>query len=460
MDVINNFMNLTSSEGISRRKFLKASARGMAKLTALGIVSAVPLTRKAVAAGEIRPPDIRIEPNPVVKVLRWSEFVRSEKQIWLENTRRWEKLTGGRVETDFLSWTQIRPKAALEATIGTGHDIVFGWHDDPHLYPDRLIDLTDLAQYLGKKYGGWYPICEIYGRAMRTARWIALPIRVGGTCINYRQSRVQEAGFEALPGNIEGLIRCCKALRSKGHYTGFALGHAVGDANTWTHWWLWSFGGKAVEADGKTVAINSMETVQALNAARELFETMIPGVEQWLDPDNNKAFLNGEISVTNNASSIVYKAKHNFEQIYADLAVANMPVGPLGRPAELQAVSMGFIFKHSPVPNAARHYLAFMFEAEQYGDWVSGSQGYITQALRQFYDLPAWRQDARITPFRECASRLFPNSYAGPPCTASAAAMSEFIIVDMFADACTEKKSPRQAALTAEKRLARLYRQA
>jgi multiple sugar transport system substrate-binding protein len=120
---------------------------------------------------------------------------------------------------------------------------------------------------------------------------------------------------------------------------------------------------------------------------------------------------------------------------------------------------MGIIFKHSQVPNAARHYLTFMFEAEQYGHWISSSWGYITQALKQFYDLPAWRQDARITPYRECAARQFPDSYAAAPCTASAAAMSEYIIVDMFAEACTGKKTPKQAALTAEKRLARFYRQ-
>jgi multiple sugar transport system substrate-binding protein len=450
-------MNLNLSETLSRREFFKASARGVAVLSVAGIGPSLPFAITPAAAGEIKPPDIQIESKPVVKVLRWSEFVQSEKEIWLENTRRWEKLTGGRVETKFLPWTHIRPRAALEATIGTGNDIVFGWHDDPHLYPDKLIDVSDLAEYLGRRYGGWYPIGETYGRSTEDNRWIALPLRVGGNCINYRRSRIQEAGFETLPGTIGGLIKCCQALRSKGHYTGFALGHAVGDANTWTHWWLWSFGAKAVEADGKTVAINSEKTVQALDAACELYETMIPGVDRWLDPDNNEAFLKGAISVTNNASSIVYAAKHDHPEIYADLAVANLPVGPLGRPAELQAISMGFIFKHSTVPNAARHYLAFMFEAEQYGNWISGSYGYITQALKQFYDLPAWHDDARITPYRECASRQFPDSYAAPPSIASAAAMSDYIIVDMFADACTGRQTPREAALKAEKRLARFY---
>ena len=445
------------SRRISRREFFKVSARGLAGLTVSGVVPALTFTGKTGSA-EIKPPAIQVESNPVVKVLRWSEFVQSDRDIWLENTRRWEKLTGGRVETDFLPWTDVRPRAAMEATIGAGHDIVFGLYDDPHLYSDKLLDLTEIAEYLGKKYGGWYPVCETYGRSTRDNRWISLPIGISGQCINYRKSRVREAGFEILPGDIKGFLKCCKALKAKGHYTGFALGHAVGDATVWTHWWLWSFGGKAVENDGKTIAINSKETVTALDTVRELYETMIPGTEKWMDPDNNKAFLNGEISLTNNGSSIVYAAKHSYPKIDADLAVTNYPVGFNDRPMELALTSVGFIFKHSPVPDATRHYLTFMFEAKQYGKWISGSRGYITQALKHYHDLPFWKQDPRITPYRECASRSLSNGYAGPLGTSSAAAMSEYIIVDMFADACMGRRTPQQAALVAEKRLSRLYR--
>jgi multiple sugar transport system substrate-binding protein len=443
---------------ISRRDFFKASASGMAGLCAAGIYSGLAFAQKPAAAGEIEPPDIQIEHQPLVKVLRWSEFIKSDKEIWLRNTRRWEMMTGGRVETDFVPWTHVRPKAAMEATIGAGHDIVFGWYDDPHLYPDKLVDLTDLAEYLGRRYGGWYPICETYGQAAGTKRWIALPVGISGACLIYRQKWVQEVGFETLPADIEGLLRCCKALRSKGHFTGFALGHAVGDANSWTHWWLWAFGAKAVEADGVTVAINSDETILALDTARELFETMIPGVETWLDPGNNKAFLAGEIALTANGSSIPYLAKHHYPKIDLDLAVANMPVGRVGEPTELHVLSAGFIFKHSQVINAAKHFLRFMFEAEQYGSWINGSWGYITQALKHFHDLPCWEEDPRITPYRECVARMLPNCYAGRLGANSAAAMSEFIVVDMFADACTGRQTPKGAALKAEKRLRRLYR--
>jgi multiple sugar transport system substrate-binding protein len=99
-----------------------------------------------------------------------------------------------------------------------------------------------------------------------------------------------------------------------------------------------------------------------------------------------------------------------------------------------------------------------MFEAEQYGNWIGGSWGYVTQALKRYYDLPSWKQDHRITPYRECAGRVLPNSYDGPLGKSSAAAMSEYIIVDMFADACAGKRTSKEAALAAEKKLARLYK--
>jgi multiple sugar transport system substrate-binding protein len=437
---------------------MRLSAAGLAGagLSAAGI----PLLLQGAPAMAHQVPELKIElePTPVIKVLRWQGFVSSEEEIWLDNTRKWEQQTGGRVITDFIHWESVRAEAAMESVVGAGHDIVLGWFDDPHLYPVKLLDLTDVAEYLGKKYGGWYPVCEMFGRDYQSKRWIALPVGSAGICINYRISHVQAAGFEKVPDDLAGFLECCKALKAKGHPTGFALGHAVGDANTWTHWWLWSFGGKAVEADGKTIAINSQETLLALETAREFYETMIPGVEHWLDPHNNQAFLAGNISLTANGNSIFYASMQKFPEINKDLMTMNYPVGPVGRPTELSLFSLAFVFHHTPVPNAAKHYLRFMFEESQYGEWESGSWGFVTQTLRSHYDLPAWQNDPRITPYRECMGRMLWNGYEGPLGPASAAAMGEYVIVDMFADVCTGKKTPKSAALATEKSLARIYR--
>lgn len=434
----------------TRREFLRHAAAGAAGMAA-GLLPFPTLAQEAVV------PMREIEPAPVLKVLRWGAFVQSDEDIWLDNTRSWEKRTGGRVETDWLPWPDVRPQALMEATLGVGHDIVLGWFDDPHLFPDKLLDLSDIAAYLGGKYGGWYPICEQYGKLWGTDTWIALPVGIPSACINYRVSRLHEAGYETFPADIEQFLACCKALKAKGHRTGFALGHAVGDANTWTHWWLWAFGGKAVEVDGKTVAINSGETRQCLETVRELYETMLPGVEKWQDPDNNRLFLDGAISLTCNGASIPYAARLSAPEIDADLGVANFPIGPVGRPTELGQISQAFIFNFTTVPNAARHFLTFIFEDEQYARWINGSRGYVTQSLQAFHDLEVWNADTRITPYRDVPLRMLSNGHAGQLGKASAAAMSEFVIVDMFAEVCSRARSPRAAALKAEERLATLY---
>ena len=77
-----------------------------------------------------------------------------------------------------------------------------------------------------------------------------------------------------------------------------------------------------------------------------------------------------------------------------------------------------------------------------------------------YYDLPAWKKDPCITPYRECMGRMLWNGDVGPLGPASGAAMSEYVIVDvdMFADVCVGGKSPKTAALDAGKKLKKFYR--
>ena len=51
--------------------------------------------------------------------------------------------------------------------------------------------------------------------------------------------------------------------------------------------------------------------MKALEYGKELYATFIPGTLSWLDPNNNKAFLDGQISVTNNGISIYFAAKNS-----------------------------------------------------------------------------------------------------------------------------------------------------
>ncbi len=411
-------------------------------------------SRGAVAQMSLKP-----EKGAKLRVLRWKRFVQADEDMWLANTKKYTEATGIEIRTDHENWEDVRPKAAVAANIGAGPDVIVGWLDDPHLYPDKLLDLTDVAEYLGKKYGGWFPAARAYGTGGKS-KWIGLPLGAGGALINYRVSWVKEAGFDKIPTNFPDYLRLCQALQKNGHPPGFALSHATGDSETWMHNILWGHGGRLVDEKNQ-VAINSPETIKAIEYMQQLSKTFIEGTAAWSGVSNNNAFLEGKISLTSNGISIYYAAKNSTDAakkaVAADMDHAPMPIGPIGRPTELHLLTQAMVFKYSKYPNAAKDYLRFMWEREQYEPWQAASIGYISHPLKAYDSNKFWGEDPKTAPFKGVVERLQPHSYAGGLGYASAACLADWIVVDMFASACTGNTTPKEAAEQAEKRAKRYY---
>src|SRR5215475_1071096 len=436
-----------------RRDFLKASA-GVAAGTVLGSGSL--LLPGDAAAQSFKPTP---EKGAKLRVLRWKRFVQGDEDMWAENTRKFTQATGIDVRVDAEGWEDVRPKAAVAANIGSGPDIIIGTFEDAHQYPEKLVDMTDLCNYLGGKYGGWYDVAKSY--CTHKGKWIAVPMGCAGNALVYRISAMKAAGFDQFPTDLPTFLKLCQALKAKGLPPGFALGNATGDGNTWTHWLVWAHGGKMVD-EKNNVVINSPETIAALEYGKQMYETFVPGTLSWLDPNNNKAFLDGQIGMTNNGISIYYAAKNSqdakVKALAEDIGHANFPVGPVGRTTELNIFFPMMLFKYSKYPNAAKAYLAFMMEKEQYEPWQKASIGYVTQPLRAYESNPVWTEDPKHTPYRDAMKIMLPNGYAGEMGYASAATMADFIMVNMVAEAASGSKTPKEAAERAQKRAERYYK--
>jgi multiple sugar transport system substrate-binding protein len=430
----------------SRREFLSATAAGAA---------AVVLGVRAHGAEEVK---FTPERDAKLRVLRWKRFVQGDEDQWLANTRRFTQATGVPVQVDSENWEEVRPKAAVAANVGAGPDIVIATDEDPHQYPERLLDVSDLAEYLGRKYQ-WFDVCRDYGT--HEGKWMAIPTAAAGGAMVYRKSLLQEAGFAAFPNDCDGFLKLCQVLKAKGAPCGLALGHATGDANAWCNWLLWGFGGKLTDASSR-VAINSRETLAALEYAKALYATFIPGTASWLDPSNNKAFLAGEIGVTLNGISIYYAARTSpdpkVRSLAADIGHALYPLGPAKSPTRSGLMFPGFVFRYTRYPNAAKEYLRFMMEKEQYEPWQRASLGYISHTLRAYESNPVWTADPQYGYFRDVVKHQRHFGYAGKLGRASAATTADFVVVDMFAEACTGQQSPQAAAARAERRVRRHYR--
>lgn len=242
-----------AKKGMSRRGVLKSglALAGASTAANLAVFSAAWAQQNA----------WKPEAGANLQLLRWKRFIQSEEDGFMRLVEAFTKATGVSVKVINESLDDVQPKASVAANTGQGPDMFWGLYSLPHLFPSKCLDVTDVANHLGKTYGGWVDSAKTYG--MSGGKWIALPVAYNGNVINYRQSMIEKAGFKTVPGDTAGFLELMKALKAKSVPGGFALGRASGDGNAWVHWALWSHGANLVDENDKVI-INSPETVKAL----------------------------------------------------------------------------------------------------------------------------------------------------------------------------------------------------
>jgi multiple sugar transport system substrate-binding protein len=371
------------------------------------------------------------EKGAKLSMLRWKYFVQSEDDAFVKLIDAFGKATGVKVDISRESYEDVQPKASVAANTGTGPDLFWGLYSLPHLFPQKCVDVTDVADYLGKKYGGWVPSAVTYGKSGN--KWIAIPICYSGNMINYRIEASKKAGFSKFPAESDEFLEYAKAMKKNNTAGGFALGHASGDGNGWVHWCLWSQGGNTVDKNDKVI-INSPETAKAL--------------------------LAGEINWTDNGISIYVAAKKDpsKKQIADDMDHAYWPVGPIGKPTELHLMYPALAMTYTKYPQACKALLAFMLEADNFNPWIEAAQGYLTHCLNAYDKNPIWTADPKNKVFGEAAKRTLTAGGLGSVGEKAATAIADFVVLDMFANYCTGREDVKGSIAIAERQLKRIYR--
>jgi multiple sugar transport system substrate-binding protein len=397
------------------------------------------------------------EAGAKLTVMRWKRFVPAEDEAFMAMVAAFQKANNVEVTVFSESFEDIQPKASVSANTGQGPDLVWGLHSLPQLFPDKVIPMNDVADYLGKAYGGWTSAASI--TCTQGKNWLGIPVATIGGYLNYRTAAMEKAGFKTFPTDFPSFLELCKALKANNTPAGFALGHASGDANAWLHWVLWGHNAWLVDQDDKVI-INSPETAKALEYCKALSDTFISGCGSWNDSSNNKAFLAGEIFLTNNGISIYVAAKGDptKKEIAEDMNHALYPVGPIGKPTELQLCVPILAFNYTKFPNAAKAFVAFMLEKPNYDPWLIGAKGYLTQCLNAYDANPVWTSDPKNAVFGQASKRSLPASGIGHPGERAAAAIADFLIVDMFANYCLGREDIKGTMAIAERQAKRLYR--
>jgi multiple sugar transport system substrate-binding protein len=436
----------------TRRSVLK----GGTALTAAAALTGPALLEYAKAWAQSAP--WQAEKGAKLTVMRWKRFVPAEDDAFNAMVAAFGKATGTEMNVFSESFEDVQPKASVAANTGSGLDMAWGLHTLPQLFPTKVLKMNDVADYLGGKYGGWTSAAE--KTCKQGNDWLGIPVATIGGYLTYRKSAVDKAGFsKGVPADFPAYLELCKALQANKTPAGFALGHATGDANAWVHNVLWGHGAYTVDKDDKVI-INSPETMKALEYAKALSDTFIPGVASWNDSSNNKAFLSGELYLTSNGISIYVAAKDDpaKKDLAEDIHHALWPVGAAGKPTELQLAVPILAFNFTKYPNACKAFTAFMLEKENFDPWLSGARGYLTHTLKSYDAAAVWKADPKNEVYSHASERALPASGIGTPGEKAATAIADFIVVDMFANYCTGAKDGKATMAEAERQLKRIYR--
>jgi multiple sugar transport system substrate-binding protein len=443
-----------SKTGMSRRGVLKSglALAGASTAANLAVFSAAWAQQNA----------WKPEAGASLQLLRWKRFIQSEEDGFMRLVEAFTKATGVSVKVINESLDDVQPKASVAANTGQGPDMFWGLYSLPHLFPSKCLDVTDVANHLGKTYGGWVDSAKTYG--MSDGKWIALPVAYNGNVINYRQSMIEKAGFKTVPGDTAGFLELMKALKAKSVPGGFALGRASGDGNAWVHWALWSHGANLVDENDKVI-INSPETVKALEYIKALSDTFVSGTASWNDSFNNKAFLTGAVSLTNNGVSIYAAAKSgaakgeaNMKEVMDDMNHALWPVGPVGKPTEFHIAYPLMTMKYTKFPNACKAFMTFLMDVKNYEPWLDSAVAYLTHPLNAYDKAPVWGSDPKLSLVRDVAKRTLTAGGRGSVGERAASALADFVMLDMVATVCTDRATIKDAISMAERQAKRIYR--
>jgi multiple sugar transport system substrate-binding protein len=434
---------------VTRRRFVQGSTA----LATTGGMASILATRTPPAYAQAT----------TVHWLRWNDFVPASDQLWRrELLPEGEKALGLKINFETVNANDLQPRITSAIQSGAGPDLIMLNNNHPQLYAESVVDMADLVGELAKAEGTHYPLVK--SNSGDGAKWLSMPWAIIGGMIAYRKSWFDEIGATKFPDTWEEYREVGKKLKAKGRPIGQTLGHTFGDAPVFAYPFMWSWGGKEVEADGKTVAINSKGTVDSVKFMTGFWKDgHDEGGLAWDDTNNNRAFLSQTISATLNGASIYIESLRNPDkyitekgvQLKTDIQHSPLPKGPSGQ-FSMHTYHSHVMPSYSKNQKAAKEFLKWAHSKPVYEKWFISQKGFATPTTPEWEKHKLWDEDPVMAPYKVAGKLGLTPGHAGPSNKKAGEVLSKYIIVDMYAKA-VQGMPAEEAVKWAEGELKKIY---
>jgi multiple sugar transport system substrate-binding protein len=318
----------------------------------------------------------------------------------------------------------------------------------PHLYRKYLLDMTNVVDYVEKKYGKISIIGTQIGYNQDDHTWSAYPDYYINNPGMYRKSLWQEIGM--LPETWEDVRIGGAKLKAKGHPVGCSLARS-NDPNLCWRGVLWSYGASVQDETGKHVTLDSKAAVEAVKFVAALYkDAMTDEVLSWNDASNNQYIDSGVGSLIINPISAYRTAQRLNEKIADDIFVMKPPKGPVREMQGAAPNSYG-IWKFAKNKEAGTDFLKYY--ADHWVEAFKASTGYnmpiyahiVSKPMPILSNDPTSQPPTKLAILQTSDEWSAVAGYPGPAWAATDEVYNDFVICDMMTKAATGVMTSEEA---------------
>ncbi len=443
---------VASSAAATKAATTAATAAGTAAATRAASPAAAAGSPVAAAAASGVPAVIK---GQKLSFLGGTYFVPEGEATFKQLLSDWGKQMGVETSYDAINWPDLQSKIAANIQSGSGPDVMGFFWFWPSLYASNLVDVSDIAGDLETRWGGFSDAAK--AATIVKGKYMGVPLGAPTNANLYRVSYLNKAGLTKFPDTWEDYFKAGAALKKLGKPIGQSLGHSLGDPLSMIYPFMYSYGATEVLEDGKTPGFQTPEFTDAL---QKFIQAWKDGFDEtglsWDDSGNNKAYLADQLGITINGSSIYLSALKDQPDIAKDTDSAINPQGPKGRFSTYQTQEMA-ILSYSKNQAAAKEWLKYFYSDAVYTKWYQSQKGYhVPPTKTKFLDDAVFTSDPKLKAFLDGAKLLRLPGYTAAPGPAVANTMSNYVIVDMFAQA-VQNGNAKQAIADAAAQVKKYY---
>jgi ABC-type glycerol-3-phosphate transport system substrate-binding protein len=451
---------------ITRRRFLGGVAVGAVAPQLLAACGGDEEASSPTTAApeEVGAPETTVLEQPAsqlsgdLRILMWSHFVPSHDEWFDGFARDWGQEVGVNVTVDHINTAEVPGQITSQIAAGSGHDLIQHISAIPQFEPS-VLDMTDVVSEAESRYGDMLDVCKRSSFNPNTEKYFAYAPGWAPDPGNYRRSLWEAVGLPDGPSSYDELLEGGKQIRSdQGIQLGIGMSQEI-DSNMAGLAMIWSFGG-SVQDENENVAINSPETIAAVEYMAELFGgAMTDEVFAWNAASNNQGMASGALSYILNSISAYRTAQEQNPVVADDIFFVPALEGPETALAAQHVLYNWIVPNFAANPDAAQEFL--LHYTANYAQATYNSKLYDFPAfIERVPNLDAWIEEdpfgsnppdkLGFMTFDQVVEWTTNIGHPGPTSPAIGEVFGTNIIPNMLAKAARGEMDPEAAVADAE----------